>query len=87
MSSFLASVLCGKLAEIDVGDAGGMNLMDLQCKEWNEKCLNAIINGNNEDKQILKKKLGNITPSNSILVTFFMYYIYLLIVPMGKIVS
>ncbi|VDN54942.1 unnamed protein product [Dracunculus medinensis] len=74
VSSFLASVLCGKLAEIDVGDAGGMNLMDLQCKEWNEKCLNAIINGNNEDKQILKKKLGNITPSNSILGPISPYF-------------
>jgi xylulokinase len=33
VSSFIASVFCGKFAPIDVSDASGMNLLDLSTKQ------------------------------------------------------
>ncbi|MCS6970208.1 MAG: FGGY-family carbohydrate kinase [Planctomycetota bacterium] len=41
VSSFLASLLAGRLADTDWGDASGMNLMDLERKQWHPPALAA----------------------------------------------
>jgi xylulokinase len=41
VSSFMASVLCGKSVSVDFGDAAGMNLLNLESLSWDGKLLGA----------------------------------------------
>lgn len=41
VSSFLASVLAGRIVPLDPGDGAGMNLMDIRSKQWHPKALAA----------------------------------------------
>lgn len=56
VSSYLASLLAGSDAPIDVGDASGMNLMDLRTSDWSPEALDATAPG-------LRMRLPDIRPS------------------------
>jgi len=42
VSSFAASLLTGKIVEIDWADAGGMNLMDIRTKQWDKDIMEVV---------------------------------------------
>jgi len=67
VSSFLASVLAGRHAAIDPGDASGMNLMDLASAAWWQPALDATAPG-------LAAKLPHIAPSWTIAGTLSEYW-------------
>uniref|UniRef100_UPI00359024EB xylulose kinase isoform X4 n=1 Tax=Myxine glutinosa TaxID=7769 RepID=UPI00359024EB len=60
ISSFAASLFLGDYAEIDFSDGSGMNLLDINNREWAPTCLDACA-------PRLAKKLGNPVPSHTIL--------------------
>jgi xylulokinase len=45
VSSFITSVLAGKVCAIDAGDGSGMSLMDIRTKQWSENALRAVADG------------------------------------------
>jgi xylulokinase len=59
VSSFLASVLVGRHAPLDPGDASGMNLMDLAARQWWPPAVEATAPD-------LRPKLPAIAPSSAI---------------------
>lgn len=68
VSSFLASILAGKIAPIDLGDASGMNLLDLDSKDWNQTALDVC--GEN-----LKGKLGKAAEADTIISNASHYFV------------
>lgn len=61
VSSFLASVFLGRIAEIDISDVCGMNLWDIAKGAWSEPLLK-LTAGDNDDDEVanLRDKLGTV---------------------------
>ncbi|KAF2483908.1 putative D-Xylulose kinase [Neohortaea acidophila] len=59
VSSFLASVFLGTIAQIDIGDVTGMDLWDVHKGKWDERLL-ALAAGGKEHAAELSRKLGHV---------------------------
>jgi xylulokinase len=68
VSSFLASLLAGKLVGVDPGDGAGTNLMDIARRAWLPEALQATAPG-------LGEKLLPIIPSESVVGSLAPYFV------------
>lgn len=67
VSSFMCSVLIGKSAPLDYGDAAGMNLFNLKTLKWDNEIVEFTAPG-------LLNKLPAVVPSNTIVGTLHPYF-------------
>ncbi len=68
VSSFMASLLAGKIVPIDFGDGAGMNLMDIRKKNWNHDAVKATAPS-------LVKKLPTLAPSGHVVGPVSPYFV------------
>jgi xylulokinase len=68
VSSFLPTLLAGKVVGIDPGDGAGMNLMDIAARQWEPSALDATAPG-------LSSKLAPVIESDSIAATISRYFV------------
>jgi xylulokinase len=80
VSSFLASLLIGRHAPLDPGDASGMNLMDLAAARWSPIALDATAPG-------LLAKLPGIVPASTVVGELSPYWINRYGLPPARVVA
>ena len=68
VSSYVASLLAGKLVGVDPGDGSGTNMMDIAARTWNQQALDATAPG-------LEDKLLPIAPSGQSVGAISPYYV------------
>ena len=68
VSSYIASLLAGKLVGVDPGDGSGTNMMDIAVREWSQQALDATAPD-------LKDKLLPIAPSGQPVGTISPYFV------------
>jgi xylulokinase len=68
VSSFLSSILLGKNSPIDHGDGAGMNLMNIETKQWDRRALDATA-------PHLLQKLPSLTHSYEVIGTISPYFV------------
>lgn len=68
VSSFMASLMVGKVAPIDASDGSGMNLMDIERKAWSPEALECTA-------PELGEKLGAIVASHECVGTIHNYFV------------
>jgi len=68
VSSYMASILLGKNAPIDHGDGSGMNLMNIETKQWDNRALKSTAPS-------LKEKLPSLSNSYDVIGKISPYFI------------
>ncbi|KAJ3167346.1 hypothetical protein HDU88_002268 [Geranomyces variabilis] len=68
VSSFLASLLLGAYASIDVADGSGMNLLNIHTKDWDQNLLNCC-------GADARSKLGQVVRTNAFLGFISAYFV------------